>query len=759
MRSFFSPKATKADERAFEDLFADPLLAPGARGDSMQDFSAGGLAYRAQGEAGSSAAHAALPSPMLQSQEASGRGNYFSDNSPKSDGHEVTVVLSRFSNAGEQGLGLVIDANFCISQLLPGCAAEANGEIRVGDVLLAVDGIELQIGDNVRALFPVAESRFELRLLRTGTPKPQLGQISPSLSSSTPNSSELAYRRHLARRREKAGKFDATRPGPVFQEVVWNEYCVLFPDGSSMPFNDQVRYTALTGYLRKKSVVRDGRADFAISHGESVRGWVRHFFHLSMKQLAWFDQDPGERRELRMSMKDKSLPFAARLSRRVTAFKSEHGKGKGVGSALLYAAPCRLYVSRLSPNEFGLSFGGGSLIMLQAANGVDAQNWVVAIASCLFFSSAAFESVLNECATFFHAAPKTIPDRLSPIEALDTVRAMGRECTYDQVLQVADEVIEEGAHGWFGVREFTHLVRMVCKTADPRSELLRAFRLLDPAPGGSDAARIDVSALREAMQQAGVPDEHVLTMVLAAAGTDSDTGAISYLRLADALYPAAATAAKRKRTPVTDDPAVEAEARLLWEAERPRLAEQAFAAAEAGRAPPVLVSLMPRDRVDTGAGVGLLDGDFGAPAPAARGSSLDLERVEVAAARGRARGGDGSTNISRLPLANVTKQLTPRSSVIQKNIARQSASAGGASAGGATPRTIQARVSERVARAKMRSIQAGPVPGAKLPTRGPASKALEAMMARKEPPAGLPPASALGLAPPRRESSDTLFGT
>ena len=114
MRSFFSPKATKADERAFEDLFADPLLAPGARGDSMQDFSAGGLAYRAQGEAGSSAAHAALPSPMLQSQEASGRGNYFSDNSPKSDGHEVTVVLSRFSNAGEQGLGLVIDANFCI---------------------------------------------------------------------------------------------------------------------------------------------------------------------------------------------------------------------------------------------------------------------------------------------------------------------------------------------------------------------------------------------------------------------------------------------------------------------------------------------------------------------------------------------------------------------------------------------------------------------------------------------------------------------
>ena len=67
---------------------------------------------------------------------------------------------------------------------------------------------------------------------------------------------------------------------------------MLFPDGSSAPFNEEVRYTALTGYLRKKPVVTDGRAEFALLHGESQRGWSRHFCHLSMKQLAWFDEDP-----------------------------------------------------------------------------------------------------------------------------------------------------------------------------------------------------------------------------------------------------------------------------------------------------------------------------------------------------------------------------------------------------------------------------------------------------------------------------------
>ena len=104
--------------------------------------------------------------------------------------------------------------------------------------------------------------------------------------------------------------------------------------------------------------------------------------------------------------------------------KASASRGKGVGSALLYAAPCRLYVSRLYPNEFALSYGEGSLLLMQAATGGDAQQWLVSLASCLFFSSAAFEAVLAECAAFFEAAPKTLPDRLSLIEALDALRTM-----------------------------------------------------------------------------------------------------------------------------------------------------------------------------------------------------------------------------------------------------------------------------------------------------------------------------------------------
>ena len=84
---------------------------------------------------------------------------------------------------------------------------------------------------------------------------------------------------------------------------------------------------------------------------------------------------------------------------------------QGVGSALLYAAPCRLFVSRLYRNEFALQFGGNQVLLLQAASGPDAQEWVVAIAACLFFSSASFESVLTECRMFFDAAHKTIEGR------------------------------------------------------------------------------------------------------------------------------------------------------------------------------------------------------------------------------------------------------------------------------------------------------------------------------------------------------------
>lgn len=78
----------------------------------------------------------------------------------------------------------------------------------------------------------------------------------------------------------------------VFQEVLWNEYCVLFPDGTHAAFNDEVRYTNLKGYLRKRRVIQDGSAQFAIQYGEEPRGWHRHFLYLNMRIFAWFYTDP-----------------------------------------------------------------------------------------------------------------------------------------------------------------------------------------------------------------------------------------------------------------------------------------------------------------------------------------------------------------------------------------------------------------------------------------------------------------------------------
>ena len=203
-----------------------------------------------------------------------------------------TISLSR----NESGIGLVFDPEFYVTKLHPGCAAERHGGVHIGDRLLSVDNIELQPGDRVGAFFPMHASSFELCLGReVGSLSARQRRSSRDLQLERTPSMPVPRMHHaqrVAARREQSGKFEPTRQTPVFQEVVWNEYCVLFPDGSAAPFNESVRYTALTGYLRKKPVMSDGRAEWALLHGESQRGWSRHFCHLSMKQFAWFDEDP-----------------------------------------------------------------------------------------------------------------------------------------------------------------------------------------------------------------------------------------------------------------------------------------------------------------------------------------------------------------------------------------------------------------------------------------------------------------------------------
>ena len=383
-------------------------------------------------------------------------------------------------------------------------------------------------------------------------------------------------------------------------------------------------------------------------------------------------------------------------------YKAEHSTGKGVGSALLYAAPCRLYVSRLYRNEFALSFGGNSLLLLQAASGSDAQDWVVALAACLFFTSAAFEAVLAECRRFFDAAHKTVAGRLSLIEALDLVRAMGREITYSQVLDAVHRVSPESG-GWFGIREFTFLVRSVCCDADPRSELLRAFRLLDTGTGGASEAGatsveghapptlntqdsdkegfLSVADLTATMRAAGVPDEHVL-MVIRAAGADLGDERIPYTRLADALYPAAATAAKRKRTTITEAAArkeVEKEnaARETWEDQRTSILHSGAtgALAESGTLPALIPIIS------------------SAPAPSAS-SGLD---PRASATGGFVLATDGKVDVPTVPALNFKlnrgassgvlggEELTPRRQEIVRSMSD-------ASTVPATPRTIADRV-------------------------------------------------------------------
>jgi hypothetical protein len=183
---------------------------------------------------------------------------------------------------------------------------------------------------------------------------------------------------------EAAAAAKGVRPPPMYREVVWNEYCVLFPDGSHTPFNDEVRYTNLRGYLRKRRVVSDGGTEYALQYGAPRRGWHRHYMYVNLKLLAWFEVDP----------EDPKGPTA------LQNLKLALSRGKGLGSVHLDSQECHLYVHRLYPNEFAVRFDD-QLLQLQAASAEDARAWMVAIASCLYFLSSAFAELIEDCGRFF----------------------------------------------------------------------------------------------------------------------------------------------------------------------------------------------------------------------------------------------------------------------------------------------------------------------------------------------------------------------
>ena len=217
------------------------------------------------------------------------------------------------------------------------------------------------------------------------------------------------------------------RPAPMYREVVWNEYCVLFPDGTHTPFNDNVRYTNLCGYLRKRRVVSDGGTEYALQYGAPRRGWHRHYIYLNLKLLAWFDSDPEagktttlEGVKLALSRRKGSKDVNSFQLAPTDEFPVQHD--------------CKLYVHRQYPNEFAVRFDQ-QLLQLQAATPEDAREWVTAIASCLYYCSTAFAELIEDCGRFFSAVPKSYDDnKLSVMEALDLLRAMGREhATLEQV--------------------------------------------------------------------------------------------------------------------------------------------------------------------------------------------------------------------------------------------------------------------------------------------------------------------------------------
>ena len=189
---------------------------------------------------------------------------------------------------------------------------------------------------------------------------------------------------------------------------------------------------------------------------------------------------------------------------------------------------CSLYINRTNRTHFALSFDN-KLLMMQAATEEDAHDWVVAIASCLYFCSQSFAELIEDCQRFFNAVPKSYDDgRLSVIEALDLLRAMGRTATLEQVEQCAQ--LAQVANR-FDAREFAFLVRFVCSDVEPAGELLRSFKTFDPQGLGVVLA----DQLIAGLAQCGVPPEEIEPIVRAAGA--SPDGKIDYGMVVHSLYP------------------------------------------------------------------------------------------------------------------------------------------------------------------------------------------------------------------------------
>lgn len=368
-----------------------------------------------------------------------------------------------------------------------------------------------------------------------------LGEMSTMLNSPTsPHGEEPAPKEDDKESTDK-------RIPTVFQEVLWNEYCVLFPDGTHAAFNDEVRYTNLKGYLRKRRVVKEGRAEFALQYGEEPRGWHRHYCYLNMRIFAWFYGDMDEMKagswskfkaEVLQRGKDVgSVHFDEQVCSdpppSTSAPQAFHSYTPAAARPLSTRAPdptqtCKVYVNRLKPCEFAVSFNN-QLVMLQAGTKEDAHEWVVAIASCMYFLSPQFEELIGDCVRFFNAVPKSYDDnKLSIIEALDLLRAMGRDATLEQVEKCAAITMPPGR---FDAREFAFLVRYVCSDVDPAGELLRAFKTFDPANLGY----ISADNLINGLIQCGVTPEEIESIMRATGATPE--GLIDYGVVVHSLFP------------------------------------------------------------------------------------------------------------------------------------------------------------------------------------------------------------------------------
>lgn len=417
------------------------------------------------------------------------------------------------------GLGLVFDSQHAVKRVLPGGAAEREGSVRAGDVLLQVKRLpsgertDVRPGMNVSALFPPTEHQFMLTVRRPpcAAPAPPPRALAPA----------EAGKRLLTSTATAAP--DTAKPDPSSEPIYMPHSVTITALESTPALGPQFQIPGRPrqsehAFLHAEVLQGDGSVVVPTGHGFSLKGahvplaLEKMAVHgevsmLSAPSVTTLADGPAAgaswvRGELRLT--GAALTFVPNGAKQLAAKRFVPvGAGR----------PCSLWVHRDERNTVALCAGSpasakADVVIFQAASEAEAHALLGQIGGRLLLNRLGLADSeareLLDAFERFDAVGEEIAPRgsVSIAEVHAAAGALGRGCSLETVeASVTQLGLRVSRHGGLELPQFLALLASLPEDErTPRDVMLGAIRAL--ADDG-DALNVSVEALREALTSLG----------------------------------------------------------------------------------------------------------------------------------------------------------------------------------------------------------------------------------------------------------------